>query len=719
MWEDDDDLDLSNIEFGSCGVEDAAWAKKKPNSALPALLSENCSRSTAAASVFLDKNKKLKLSNIETNFMESFQANQVTNMKLSNATNHHASKSSTCSEANNSKGFGNTTSSVSMFARQHTVQHKKVPSFLCNRDDSDLDLNLSQWEPTIASNNSGAKRTNANPRLVQHMKIRTNHDESSDSVQRYSLDQHNVSSSTCNKQTNNCAVNKNDYLRVPFPVSSPSTPPDEQFSFAVNKCCSVRTGFPELTKQPPSSALEVPTESMPPDCSTAPASVTTILKQNNLLTDSTATKVVSVRNQTLTSPLFFTPVHSRPSRQSGSVRKRRFPGPAGLLPQLQGDQAIKLSELSGETENPLASPNSVSHYSNVEVPSSQNSEDDFFVRSTWLTMEEQLGLNQENQSCSLTKYSIAWLIRKANAKQLPVGKMPFLASIIKSLIIKGIDACVVLRDKTGEIVGTIHRQLLEEFSDVMQVGSVLVLKQIGIFSPANRRHYLNITRQNVLCIYSIQEDGSITSNKLFVGSWCHVAKEVEEFSSRSRAVETSFMVASANSRPPSPFVKNAVVGPCVSSRRIPAIQKMVTSQATQINSSSSTTQQKTNNNLGPTEGLISQHRVFSSVNYSKVQQTTEIHSDESSTIGAQCSSVTARQNFTFKPVDSLRNRRANLLSPTPDNQKSSQLTIMHTNSSSYSASSKEVISWQEDDLDKLLEEMSEEELLLGSGFVTS
>lgn len=82
---------------------------------------------------------------------------------------------------------------------------------------------------------------------------------------------------------------------------------------------------------------------------------------------------------------------------------------------------------------------------------------------------------------------------------------------------------------SGEIQGTVHRRLLEERAEELQVGAVLLLKQVslapapssnldfyllfwtrasvpcgqvGVFSPSHRNHYLNVTPNNLLRIYS-------------------------------------------------------------------------------------------------------------------------------------------------------------------------------------------------------------------------
>ncbi|KAG7234768.1 hypothetical protein INR49_003982 [Caranx melampygus] len=77
-----------------------------------------------------------------------------------------------------------------------------------------------------------------------------------------------------------------------------------------------------------------------------------------------------------------------------------------------------------------------------------------------------------------------------------------MAVLLKSIIHTHTDAKAVFKDPTGEIQGTVHRQLLEDRAEELKVGAVLLLKQVGVFSPSHRNHYLNVTPNNLLRIYA-------------------------------------------------------------------------------------------------------------------------------------------------------------------------------------------------------------------------
>ncbi|XP_076328361.1 uncharacterized protein LOC143234688 [Tachypleus tridentatus] len=173
---------------------------------------------------------------------------------------------------------------------------------------------------------------------------------------------------------------------------------------------------------------------------------------------------------------------------SKKPRKRKFPGPAGLLPNLQlGPSALEFSTLDSPVpEKPPVIPTA------IELPSSQTVEDEF-TKVPWTNMLNDLEIRDGDPN-SILNFNISWIVRKARTKQLPNGKVPVLVVLIKEIDIKGAEASAMFQDRTGEIQGTIHRKLVEEYQMYLKPGCVLVLKQVSVFSPTSRNHYLNLTR---------------------------------------------------------------------------------------------------------------------------------------------------------------------------------------------------------------------------------
>ncbi|XP_008974276.1 homologous recombination OB-fold protein isoform X7 [Pan paniscus] len=149
----------------------------------------------------------------------------------------------------------------------------------------------------------------------------------------------------------------------------------------------------------------------------------------------------------------------QPTHLSTRAKTRRFPGPAGILPHQQSGRSLE--------DIMVSAPQTPTHG-------------------------------------ALAKFQT-----EAALKQLPRNKVPNMAVMIKSLTRSTMDASVVFKDPTGEMQGTVHRLLLETRQNELKPGSVLLLKQIGVFSPSLRNHYLNVTPNNLVHIYSPDSgDGS-------------------------------------------------------------------------------------------------------------------------------------------------------------------------------------------------------------------
>ncbi|XP_073901649.1 homologous recombination OB-fold protein isoform X2 [Castor canadensis] len=242
----------------------------------------------------------------------------------------------------------------------------------------------------------------------------------------------------------------------------------------------------------------------------------------------------------------------QPTRLFTRAKTRRFPGPAGLLPHQHSGknlEEIMVSMPQTPTHGALAK------FRTEIIASSQRSVEEDFGQGPWLTMKSTLGLDERDPTCFLCTYSIVMVLRKAALKQLPRNKVPNMAVMIKSLTRSTVDASVVFKDPTGkeswkclkfgsqdeekssapfsdgiieaiswpglkpvavtldpetdhyvvfagEMQGTVHRVLLETRQNELKPGSVLLLKQIGVFSPSLRNHYLNVTPNNLVHIYS-------------------------------------------------------------------------------------------------------------------------------------------------------------------------------------------------------------------------
>uniref|UniRef100_A0A3B5MI35 Homologous recombination factor with OB-fold n=1 Tax=Xiphophorus couchianus TaxID=32473 RepID=A0A3B5MI35_9TELE len=184
----------------------------------------------------------------------------------------------------------------------------------------------------------------------------------------------------------------------------------------------------------------------------------------------------------------------RQRSEAHQPQTRRFPGPAGLLPQ----QGRNLDEIV------VSVPNTPSHGAVARLPSqasgseqkhSQSEEEEFSGRA-WAAMKAEMGLDERNPSCFLHTYSVVMVLRK----------------VADSCQRCRVFSCCLYQSNGREIQGTVHRRLLEERCEELKAGTVLLLKQVGVFSPSHRNHYLNVTPNNLLRIYS--PDGVCLSTQL-------------------------------------------------------------------------------------------------------------------------------------------------------------------------------------------------------------
>ncbi|XP_033745309.1 uncharacterized protein LOC117330870 isoform X2 [Pecten maximus] len=192
--------------------------------------------------------------------------------------------------------------------------------------------------------------------------------------------------------------------------------------------------------------------------------------------------------------------HSNNGRLTNK-RKRKFPGPAGLLPRLGQGHTLDSPDIS-KVKDDVVSPEQGIEKTDL-IMSSQSGEEVFNERP-WQTLMRDL---QDDGQDTLQRFSLASSLQKAKKKQLPKGKVLFVMAVIETLEWPGKDASVTLKDKSGTIQGTIHESLMKEYECDLQPGSVLVLRQVSVISPTSRNHYLNITPANVVCVYCNKSEG--------------------------------------------------------------------------------------------------------------------------------------------------------------------------------------------------------------------
>ncbi|CAO3569945.1 unnamed protein product [Mortierella alpina] len=201
------------------------------------------------------------------------------------------------------------------------------------------------------------------------------------------------------------------------------------------------------------------------------------------------------------------------SKMSPSRNRRRLPGPAGNLPKLSAEEKEQLFRSRGvpfgkDTRIPgtdSTSPNSSIKKKMKAV--AHGPVDSMFANGAWEEMRKAYNLPDYKPStlsrCKGTSPMIELCLSDIeNRKDLHRGKVSGLVVMIKEVSLSEIDAAVTLLDPSGEMRGTIHRTVLEQYkNNEIRVGTVLALKNVSVFSPTPSSHYLIITLRNIIGIF--------------------------------------------------------------------------------------------------------------------------------------------------------------------------------------------------------------------------
>ncbi|KAG0214513.1 hypothetical protein BGX28_001967 [Mortierella sp. GBA30] len=133
--------------------------------------------------------------------------------------------------------------------------------------------------------------------------------------------------------------------------------------------------------------------------------------------------------------------------------------------------------------------------------------DSMFANGAWEEMLKDLRLPDYKPSTFSRFKGSAPMIELClsdieHRQDLHRGKVSGLVVMIKEVSLSEIDAAVTLLDPSGEMRGTIHRTVLEQYkNNEIKVGTVLALKNVSVFSPTPLSHYLIITLRNIMKIF--------------------------------------------------------------------------------------------------------------------------------------------------------------------------------------------------------------------------
>ncbi|KAI5642155.1 hypothetical protein NE865_05847 [Phthorimaea operculella] len=167
--------------------------------------------------------------------------------------------------------------------------------------------------------------------------------------------------------------------------------------------------------------------------------------------------------------------------------KRKFPGPAGLL-------TGTLEEAKDET---------ICHMEllSQDIEFSQNSlRGDLFESPLWLRLHEDLkewGLHNIDDIRSIKQQAGTGHLRRRKAQTV--------TAVIETVDRSATDPLIIIRDSTGHIKCTLHRDAWSAFSKyVVSEFCAFILWKPTVLTTggAFKKHYLNITLSNIYAVYS-------------------------------------------------------------------------------------------------------------------------------------------------------------------------------------------------------------------------
>ncbi|GKA40127.1 hypothetical protein Tco_0732720 [Tanacetum coccineum] len=97
---------------------------------------------------------------------------------------------------------------------------------------------------------------------------------------------------------------------------------------------------------------------------------------------------------------------------------------------------------------------------------------------------------------------------------LKKGKLDQVVAIVKSCSPNALgDLTVTMKDLSGTIPGSIHYKVIGEggYGKDITVGAAMILANVSVFTPKPSKHYLNITKRNVVKVFrkdTVPESGS-------------------------------------------------------------------------------------------------------------------------------------------------------------------------------------------------------------------
>ncbi|XP_029162411.1 uncharacterized protein LOC114933994 [Nylanderia fulva] len=178
---------------------------------------------------------------------------------------------------------------------------------------------------------------------------------------------------------------------------------------------------------------------------------------------------------------------------------RIFPGPAGLISDVKNDNISVVSYLDRVKE---LEKTAIKH---IEIKS-QN-EKNLVGEKAWKFLLDDVSDH------FLEEYRISMIKKKANTNHCNSMKVKFIAGVLDCIDHSQDDPYIILKDSTGCIEGTIHRDILLKYPGILEPNVVIFLHNVGLLKTTTyiltNKYHILISQVNLLAIYS--DKGRIVS----------------------------------------------------------------------------------------------------------------------------------------------------------------------------------------------------------------
>lgn len=176
---------------------------------------------------------------------------------------------------------------------------------------------------------------------------------------------------------------------------------------------------------------------------------------------------------------------------------RIFPGPAGLIARMKNNNTSVVSYLNSVKE--LENKSTTEHAENNFSKSSQD-EKNLFGDEAWKFLLDDLPRNFFNE------YGISTIKSRANASHCNSMKVKFVAGILDYIDHSHNDPFVTLKDSTGSIEGTVHRDIPLNYPGVLEPNVIVLLHDVGLLKTTTcvvtNKYHILVSRVNLLAVYS-------------------------------------------------------------------------------------------------------------------------------------------------------------------------------------------------------------------------